>query len=251
VTLKRTLWLVLLPGLLSACETHQEKEAREEAAKVEAVKAYIDANRQAPENKLAAIAAIQKKAKKVLPLKEDGIRLSEGMAQPDFRESGGNAGKIHIDRLADLSVTPEVPIDVAGGEFHWWLAPASLLVNGTNVQGKPQGYLPAVEESFAHLAAIRFVLVARVHEQRLPKFAELTEEGSSFTPGMVKGDVLLYDIQDGKLLGGVVYQAHSSDSMTRLFREDSRKVLNMDLQGNASKSVTKGMKTALPQATWQ
>lgn len=187
--------------------------------------------------KLAAIARVNPGA--VPPTKADAIAYPGGHA-PSFTlaldDDNRDVVITYADLLAQPAAAPSKHHDVPG-----WKALHNCATWADSVKTATQPTLPKkVLQGCTHL---RTLLVIRLTTDVAPEITGKTEQGSGatktvtswFKKGRVEGDVIAFDIDSGRALGGVRFAAETSDDPS------SAKNLDEDLDANMAEAIRKAL----------
>lgn len=148
--------------------------------------------------------------------------------------ANANAAALGVETLAD---------PCAGGQYAKWndgkdLAlpldrttlwlrdPACLLATGKGMFGNEDLDKEQVEDQFALLESIKYVLVVRPTSAVKPA----VKSAGQFTMGTIAGDVHLYELATKKDLGGFAFSVSSADKI---------KVVGSDQEGQLAEDLTK------------
>lgn len=193
----------------------KDDKAAEGAAKDQAFQAEHGAALSA---KGKALARIVEDARK-----RDSLRAPApaGAARLDFgpARSGGNAEALNLESLTDQ----KPPVFLAYQTGHGVRALRDLAAGRSPLRSSLEEAVP-----------LDYLLVVRQPEYVDP----VQQTGSLFTfrAGRVAGDALLYDLRTGDFLGGVPYEATSSEAVKGSM-EDSAPALRADLSRRAEQAI--------------
>lgn len=172
----------------------------------------IARRRPAVEQSLARLARLEAKVRATPAVSESKVRAAPIVLE---RSEGGppsNAAFVYAEDLADLAAPK--PVHLRTLDSAPLLQCGALLAKGQYVGDAVTRPLPSVVEQ--HLAAcerLRYALVIRLLQFTPPALAL---EVKKFAPGIYKAEVLVFDLEQGELLGGYLVTAMNEPSVRLL-----------------------------------
>ncbi len=197
----------------------------------------IAENRPAVEAVFAKIKALEAAARDAEPVAEDKVDLGGAKLVLDGENS--NALFIRQDNLADpLNATSD-----GTGSTH----AGNVKVCGEALRGDFSGHPGGAELFLKDCARAEYLFVQRT---RTDQAAELVGS-DSFNPGMYEGDVLLFRLSDGALLGGFTVNAKSSDEVSVALDEAGNAIdpigrLNSDMTAEVFSEIDTKLRALVP-----
>jgi hypothetical protein len=197
----------------------------------------VAANRPAVEAVFAKIQALEGAARDTPPVAEDKFDLGGARVVLDGEKT--NALFIRQDNLADpLHATSDGTGSTRAGD---------VKVCGEALRGEFIGHPGGAELFLQGCARAEYLFVQRT---RTDQAAELVGE-SSFEPGSYEGDVLLFRLDDGALLGGFAVAATSSDEVQVALDESGAAVdaigrLNSDMTSRVFSGIDAKLRQHAP-----
>ena len=172
----------------------------------------------------------------------NGDRIDAGGARvllDGERMDEQNALFIRAENLA----TPEFASTDGTGATH----ARSLEACGEALGGQAMGLAEAFDDYLEECASAEYLFVLRTHDETSPRLLD----SGRFRPGRYEGDVLLFRLADGALLGGFrVAVASSASVMARTDAtgnpDDADRRLESDLDANAFVAINDGLRQHLP-----
>jgi len=222
-SMRRLIGVALALLLLSGCQKSLEDIIAEHRPAVEAV--------------FAKIKALDAAARDAAPVAEDRIDL--GGAKVVLDGENTNALFIRQDNLADpLNATSD-----GTGSTH----AGNVKVCGEALRGDFIGHPGGAELFLKDCARAEYVFVQRT---RSDQAAELVGS-DTFNPGMYEGDVLLFRLSDGALLGGFAVNAKSSDEVSVALDESGNAIdpigrLNSDMTAEVFSEIDTKLRALVP-----
>jgi hypothetical protein len=189
----------------------------------------------------------------------DGPPLAmEGRYTEDHKRLEGNATLLVAEDLADLMRIRPSPFVYHDGQLQ---ACATILRNHEVVLLEADDHhegevIPASAFHFADdlpaCARLKYLVVARIDKKDSP----LAFQEGSFMAGHVSGDVLVFDLENGRALGGVPFRAESSSSIQVTVRKNDRaggmfaadREAKRDLKEANQRAIKEAIHKALPDA---
>ena len=217
--------VVVLAGLAAACSPSMEQVLAEHRAPAEAVFA-----------KLEGLAPAAQAAPAV---SEDGVDV--GAAKVVLEGEHSNALFIRAEDLA----APRNATSDAMGSTH----AGTVRICGEALRGEFHGAPAGLRAFLTECGRTEYVFVQRTRTEQL---AMLVGE-QSFEPGLYEGDVLLFRLSDGALLGGFTVAAESSDEVSVRLDEAGNPIdpidrLNSDLSAEVFASINAKLRQHVPGA---
>lgn len=181
---------------------------------------YIDAHREAAEERIRQIDAIAEMIESIPPLEEDGLSV-DGPA-PDFRirlslfddeNPDCNGRVVYVEELGPDATEPDLFLDLQ--PTRWLFNTRSLLETGRHPPNEyhPDGLVPAevdhIRPLFETTEGLRYLLVMRTGTEVPPAISG----SDGFTPGVILGEMLLFDVTTEDYLGGFRVNAMSSEEV--------------------------------------
>lgn len=177
-------------------------------------------------------------AKTTPPIVNDKINWESDDANTKYGEQ--NVYQIGFESFKDLSKPLDISYDGTRRREHADMAKLfkidlSKHVEEHNYEEDSKYQYQKVESEESCRTAInqflnsKYLLINRLNEHAEPKFIGL----STFEPGYIKGDVLVFDLQAGKLLGGFAVQIESSQQVTINEFSDENANLMAELESKA------------------
>lgn len=221
-----TLRLIGLCGVvltLSACEPSMEDVLAEHRAPVEAV--------------FEKIRALETTVQNTPPVTEDRMEL--GPAQVVLDGEAENALFIRAENLQSPEYASSDDIGASHATMIEWC--------GEVLDGRFRGVTGAAEDFLETCGGADYLFVLRTHASEWAK----TVDRESFKPGMYEGDVLLFRIADGTLLGGFRVSATNSASVTTQtdasgYISDASERLDSDLSANVFAGINDKLRQYVP-----
>ncbi len=163
-------------------------------------------------------------AKETPPLQMDQINWEMDDATIAYEES--NVYQISMENFKDLSKPLNIPYDGTRRKEHADIAKLfnidlssyrqnhSYKVNERYKFHKPESefVLPAIK----HFLNTKYLIINRTHNVTEPKQID----NKTFSSGYINGDALIFDVEKGKLLGGITFTVQS-DEFIKLMSKDS------------------------------
>lgn len=208
---------------LSACEPSMEEILAQHRAPVEAV--------------FGRIKALEATVQDTPPVIED--RMALGPDRVVLEGEGENALFIRAENLQ----TPQYASSDAIGASH-----ARMIERcGEVLDGRFRGVKGAAEDFLETCGRAEYVFVMRTHAKEWAK----TVDRESFRPGMYEGDVLLFRIADGALLGGFRVSATNSHLVTTRtdasgYVSDASERLDKNLSSNVFAGINEKLRLHVP-----
>jgi hypothetical protein len=133
--------------------------------------------------------------------------------------------------------------DLGAGHSH------TLEACGEALNGEASGHPGAFEDFLKTCGSAEYVFVLRSTKE---ESAQIVDQ-ETFRPGSFEGDVLLYRITDGSLLGGFRVSAGSSDSVmaqggAAVYGPDTSDRLESDLDANVHADINAKLRQYVPGA---
>jgi hypothetical protein len=212
--------------LLAACEASMEEVVAKHRPAVEAV--------------FAKLHALDTAARDAPPVTEDKFEL--GGAHVVLEGKEGNPNNALFIRAADLAAPDHATSDGNGA-----LNARSVEECGEALRGEFSGVPGGAELYLQECARAEYVFVLRTTTDE----AATLIDDSSFQPGSFEGDVLLFRLADGALLGGFAVSAKSSEEITVATDEHGTAVdavdrLNSDLSSRVFMDINTKLRALAP-----
>jgi hypothetical protein len=209
--------------MLSACAPSVEEVIAQHRPGVEAV--------------FAKIKGLSEPAGATAPLTEDKVEL--GGAHVVLEGDASNALFVDAANLADSGVAG---VDGPGSTHAY-----SARVCGEALRGEFIGAAKGAEAFMSQCARTEYVFVLRTHVHE----SATVLDAESFSPGRYEGDVLLFRLADGALLGGFPLSATNGDEVSvELGAEgqpiDAESRLNSDLESIVFVQIQEKLKANVP-----
>lgn len=204
--MKKLITLITISTLLLSCSENPHD--------------LLSENKENAEKKFEQFYACYEIAKTTAPLTENKINWEEEDAQVKYRES--NVYQIGFESFKDLSQPLDIQHDGTRRREHADMA--KLFNIDLSSHKQPHNYPVDEEYSYQNpdsedpescIAAIhhfldtKYLLINRTFVVTEPVY----DYGTEFIPGYVAGDVLVFDVEKGKLLGGFMFDATNHDSV--------------------------------------
>lgn len=204
----KNLTLLITPlFLLFSCESEPDSQE------------LINTRKGDAEKKFEQFYACYEIAKTALPIKNDRIDFEQMDVSLEYGES--NVYQIGFESFKDLSKPLEIPLDGTRRREH---ADMAILFDiDLSEYSEPHDYPVKHDYSYneidtpgesvcahaiLHFLNTKYLLINRVYDFRSPII--LPEK--QFVPGYSKGDVLVFDVFQTKLLGGFKFDVSNADS---------------------------------------
>ncbi len=135
-------------------------------------------------------------------------------------------------------------IDEAAGKL---LEDCYKLLHDGNIEhdyGKP--VIPSAAEAehiLSRCESFKYMLIVRVWSTTDPDVSGV----STFKPGKVEGDVLVFNIQTSKSLGGIHFKAANSENVKATTGSENE-AFNRDLRANTARAITDAIHKHVPAA---
>lgn len=141
----------------------------------------------------------------VMPdLRQDGLDIGE-RPPPRFDSPPsppGNALTVPWEGLLDLSLVADDPLGLARRDALHHLG--SLYSRGQDLDGHAVLPTDTLQSWFDHVTGAQYLLVIKIEKYETPSWIETT-----LIPGRVQGIVYLFDLQEGRPLGGYFLKIES------------------------------------------
>lgn len=198
---------LLLPLLLAACGPSADD--------------LINEYRPQAEPRMAAVAGVAKAAA------AHSAELAEPSVQLTFGD-GRDAAIVHLELLdEDPKTKPDLDFHIV----NFWLEfPRDCLAGRADFDIDAD----AVRSGFDQLLALKYLVVIRTRLFAAP----VSTDDKSFSPGLWQGEVLVYEIEGAKLLGGYSVSA-GNDAEVTVNTQSVDSWLRSNLWENARKEVKK------------
>jgi predicted small lipoprotein YifL len=169
----------------------------------------IARHRPAAQARVDALAGVGRTLAGVPPVYEDRVELVGAVRFHDDGADRANAGLALAEDFADLArVDRDLPMRLEPVPF--WEDALALLGKGTNASGgRPSA--DVAERALARFEAVRWLFVLRQIDYEPP----ILGEGARFRPGRWAGEVVAFDLDAGRPLGGFAL-AVASDANARV-----------------------------------
>jgi hypothetical protein len=163
-------------------------------------------------------------------------KLPPRMARASLHIDGGKtlgetAEFIQAEDMSDLTKK-----DLSTESYR--LAGSAIFLTCARIVRKHDTSVSDARKLLERCAGAEFLVVIRHQHFTRPQ----ANGGGTFTEGKVDGDVLVYSLPGGKLLGGFPYAAKSSD-------QAGEQHLDQDLQDNWARAMRDGLEKLQPRAT--
>ena len=189
--------------------------------------------------KLGDIAAIGRKVKENVPLKQENITINREPISFGPSSEKTNAVAIGPEHFENSRLdVPDFPISMDQP----FIDVNSLLKDGKLANGKLPADSDVVQKIFNNIMDLRYILVVRISQFNPPSV-----QGASFSRGSCTGEVQLYEIKTRTLLGGFRFSAQNSAQMD-LPKEAGKLYLMGDLRQNVVKVIRSEFKKRYPDA---
>ena len=227
-TFRRLAGLACLVALLSGCEKSIEDAVAEHRPQVETVFGQLRALSDA-----AAAAPV---------VTEDRFDLGDARVRLDGDDANpSNALFVFANDLE----APENATDEGNGGTHV----SAIVTCGEALRGEFYGSGMGADVFLGACGRAEYAFVLRTNEE----VAALVDGTDSFTPGLYDGDVLLFRLSDGALLGGFNVRAESSDEVQVLVDGDGNPIdpterLNSDISSKVFVAIQDKLRTLVPGA---
>ena len=200
----------------------------------------LEARRAPVEAKLAAIGRLGP-AVEAAPRPAPPLRRPDGalVLEPDVKST---AAVVYAQDLADPgALTPGVTRTLRANR----LAECGSLLRKKKHLTTLSDPLPRVADEYLEAcAAVRWALVVRTFAYEAPRLTG----ADRFAPGRFDGDVLVFDVTTGELLGGFPVSVRSSNSVAVVqSARDSDRIQN-DFEANVFVALDDAIRAALPGA---
>lgn len=119
----------------------------------------------------------------------------------------------------------------------------ALLDRSTAFDSREKVSSSVAEGYLAACARLRFILVIRAKELVPPRAAV---GATTFTRGHFIGDVVVFDVATGKMLGGFPVSAQNADDVTIVSGENQQQRLLRNLEGAIYYALRGGLRKAFP-----
>ncbi len=180
--------------LLVACKPSKDQVLAQYRAPVEAV--------------FARIKSLEAAVRDTPPVADDAI--SPGIGPVVLKAGNGGEGNALFILADDVPAPDHASRDGIGGTYAYTTATCGEALNGGDIQ-------PGTASFLADCARAKYVFVLRTRRHDKPE-ANVAEH--NFRAGAYEGDVLLFRIEDGALLGGFRTSGKSNDQI--MVREDAQ-----------------------------
>ena len=100
------------------------------------------------------------------------------------------------------------------------------------------------EQILSRCESFKYMLIVRVWSTTDPNMSGY----QTFTPGKVEGDVLVFNIQTSKSLGGIHFKAANTENIKAVTGSENE-TFNRDLRANAARAITDAIRKRVPTAT--
>lgn len=204
---------------LSACEPSMDEVVAEHRAPVQAV--------------FDRIKALDATVRNTPPVSEDRIDL--GSDKVVLEGENQNALLIQAD---DLNMPEFASSDDIGATYA-----STIETCGEALDGRFQGISLGAQSFLEECARAEYLFVMRTHATE----GAQTVDRETFQPGSYEGDVLLFRLADGALLGGFRVSATNNDTVTtREDVSDADERLESDLSSNVFVAIGDGVRKHVP-----
>jgi len=194
----------------------------------------VDAHKSKLKVQFERIAALAPKVEKEPKLTADtwpvaGVKFSDNI----YTDPSGNTLLAWSHQLVDACTNDNVTFAKDNTGTDWIILSNTIVSTAIGALALPKCALDGKMERAAgmsvkqveYLVATKYLLVLRPHDKQAPSLdaaevsastdaylkGDKSKEVKHFVPGRIAGDALLYELESGKLLGGFVFDANSSD----------------------------------------
>lgn len=201
-------------------------------------KELIKENKTQAEQQFERFYACYDIAKTAPAIENDNINWETNDVKVKYRES--NVYQIGIESFKDLTQPLDVPFDGTRRREHADMA--QLFEIDLSDHKQPHDYAVDYKYSYhevededvcaaaiQHFLAVKYLLINRI---QLVERAGLIDE-KTYTSGLVTGDVLVFDVEKTKLLGGFTIRAENKNNMQIGEYSDINSNLDADLGSRA------------------
>jgi hypothetical protein len=221
--------VVAMAGLAAACSPTLEQVLAEHRAPAEAVF-----------TKLEGLAPAAQAAPAV---GEDGVDVGAGKVVLE----GEHSNALFI-RAEDLAAPRNATSDAMGSTHA-----GTVRICGEALRGEFHGAPAGMRAFLTECGRTEYVFVQRTRTEQLATLVATLVGEQSFAPGLYEGDVLLFRLADGALLGGFTVAAESSDEVSVRLDASGNPIdpidrLNSDLSAEVFASINAKLRQHVPGA---
>jgi hypothetical protein len=207
----RILLGVCVAAVVSSCSPSPQGLVRKHQADYERKLASLDAIAATVVGQLCAPAAI------ALPAAGPKMELDDIYPFYNYRDGAASAPLFSAEDLQDPEEKNNTGMHLFPAKESWLLV-RKMVRDGAFPKSKEEAV-----KALTRVAGWRYAVVLRGRTVQAPGMAgevrltNVTDQASyasgSFVPGALTGDVLVYDLEDGRFLGGFPVTAHSSEQL--------------------------------------
>lgn len=225
MTLRRLFFVVSSAALLAGCES---------------VGDVVNKHRSAVQKVFGELQALGPKVKTLEPLTEAKVKTPTPLV---LEGPGANAMFVYAEDLAKPG--DALPVHLRTIDSLPLLQCGALLEKGQYFADSITRTKPSVVDAYlSDCARLRYALIIVEREFKQPELTLITR---SFTSGLYRADVLVFDLADGAFLGGYPMSAKNDDSVSLFDADpDHRQRLLSNLESTIFNSLRDGARAALP-----